>query len=368
MKNPNSYGNISKLSGNRRKPWRVRITKGWVYVNELGEQITNPTQEQLISGEVKQKQVYSTLGCYATRTEAIKVLAEYNDDPYDLERSNLTFADVYDKWSDEHFNNIVPSAVRTWKSAYSYCTPLYGMRFKDIKTYHLEQTIKNAKVGDNTKGRMKSLFNLMYRWAIKHEITNTDYAALCDSVKKPKAQIVRVPFSDDEIQTLWDNVDFPFVDMILIGIYTGFRPQELAILKVTDVDINDWIIKGGLKTDAGRNRIVPVHPKIKGIVKDNYKKALNIGSDTLFNDENGQQGTNLTYDKYRGRFTKVMKRFNMEHRPHDTRHTFITLAKRYEVNEYVLKLIAGHAIQDVTESVYTHRTIDDMRAEIEKIQ
>lgn len=55
------------------------------------------------------------------------------------------------------------------------------MRMRDIRMNHLEQTIKDATVGANTKGRMKSLFNLMYKYAMKHEIVDKDYAALCDS-------------------------------------------------------------------------------------------------------------------------------------------------------------------------------------------
>ena len=69
--------------------------------------------------------------------------------------------------------------------------------------------------------------------------------------------------------------------MVLIGIYTGFRPQELAILKIADIDWNEKTIKGGLKTDAGRNRLVPIHPKIEDLVKQEYDKAVEMGSDTL---------------------------------------------------------------------------------------
>ena len=62
-----------------------------------------------------------------------------------------------------------------------------------------------------------------------------------------------------------------------------------------------------------------------------------------------------------------MKRFKMQHTPHDTRHTFITKAKESGVDEYILKLIVGHAIDDITEKVYTHRTLDELKQEIEKI-
>ena len=57
----------------------------------------------------------------------------------------------------------------------------------------------------------------------------------------------------------------------------------------------------------------------------------------------------------------------MKHRPHETRHTFITKAKECNIDEYILKLIVGHTIDDITEKVYTHRTIEQLKAEMEKI-
>lgn len=241
------------------------------------------------------------------------------------------------------------------------------MRMRDIRPNHLEGAIHDAKVGDSTKQRMKSMYNLMYKYCLKYDIVEKDYAALCESVKRGKPKIVRVPFSHEEIQTLWENVSFPFVDMVLIGIYSGWRPQELAILKIADIDLEARTMFGGLKTDAGRNRVVPIHSAIYELVVANYNKAVAMGSDYLFNDENGQQGTHLTYDKYRGRFKKINKRFNMSHKPHDTRHTFISAAKSANMNEYILKLIVGHEILDITEKVYTHRSMQELADEIEKI-
>ena len=352
MKLPNGFGSVHKLTGNRRKPWRARKTVGWDF---------DPVKK-------KAKQKYITIGYYTTQKDAIQALADYNANPYDISTNSITFEEVYQRWSEEHFKVIVKSAQRTWKSAFTYCEPLYKMQMRDIRVSHLEQTIKNADVGDNTKGRMKSLFNMMYKYCMKHEIVDKDYAQLCDSVKKPKPEIVRVPFSDEEIQKLWDNIQFPFVDMVLIGIYSGFRPQELAILKVADVDFNNNTIMGGLKTDAGKNRLVPIHPIILDLVRKNYDNAKTMNSEYLFNDENGQQGTWLTYDKYRGRWKKIMKKLEMAHKPHDTRHTFITKAKNANMNEYILKLIVGHEVQDITEKVYTHRTLEVLQKEILKIK
>lgn len=347
MKMPNGYGGVVKLSGKRRNPYCVRKTIGW--------EVTN---------DEKLKQKIAIIGYFPTREKALQALANYNENPYDIKTNSITFNNVYDKWSEEHFIKIVPSAVRTWKSAYKYCSSLYNMRFKDIRVEHLEGAIRDAKVGQATKSRMKSLFNMMYKWALKHEIVDKDYAQLCDSVKKGERIIERIPFTDEEIDTLWKNIDFPFVDMILIDIYSGWRPQELAILKIADVNLEEEIIKGGLKTDAGKNRIVPIHSLVIDLVKNRY----NPHNEFLFNDENGQQGTAMTYDKYRGRFKKVMKKLNMNHKPHDARHTFITKGKHYNMDEYILKLIVGHAISDITEKTYTHRTLQELKEEIEKIK
>ena len=352
MKMANGMGSVYKLSGKRRNPWIARKTKGWDIDEKTG----------------KANQLYITIGYFPTRQEALTALVNYNNNPYDIETNTITFAEVYEKWSAVHFQKIVPSAQRTWVSAFNHSKPLHKMRMRDIRANHLEGCINDADVGGSTKQRMKSLYNLMYKYCLKYEIVDKDYAALCDGVKRGKPQIVRKPYTDTELQKLWDNVSFPFVAMVLIGIYSGWRPQELAVLQVEDVDLDNWTYYGGLKTDAGRNRCVPIHPAVRDLVESNYKKALELGSAYLFNDENGQQGTHLTYDKYRGRFNKINKKLGMSHRPHDTRHTFITKAKEAGVNEYVLKLIVGHAIEDVTEKVYTHRTMEQLQEEIQKIK
>lgn len=352
MKMANGMGSVYKLSGKRRNPWIARKTKGWDLDETTG----------------KAKQLYITIGYFPTRQEALTALVNYNNNPYDIETNSITFEEVYERWSVAHFQTIVPSAQRTWVSAFNHSKPLHRMRMRDIRANHLDGAIKEAKVGDSTKQRMKSLYNLMYKYALKYEIVDKDYAALCDNVKRGKPTIVRVPYTDMEIATLWENVTFPFVDMVLIGIYSGWRPQELSILQIADIDLEAWTYYGGLKTDAGRNRCVPIHPLVRDLVKVNYEKAVAMGSAYLFNDESGQQGTHLTYDKYRGRFNKINKKLGMSHRPHDTRHTFITKAKDVNVNEYILKLMVGHSIEDITEKVYTHRTMQQLQEEIAKIK
>ena len=353
---PNGYGTIYKMSGKRSKPYRVMKTDKWIIDPVTG----------------KSKQIRSTIGYYQSREDAMIALANYNENPYDIKADSITFSEVYEKWSENYFPTLSnPSSVRTVTAAYAYCNGLYDMRMKDIRVSHLEGTILNAQVGDSTKSRIKSLFNMMYKYAVAHDIVEKDYASVMfangNPIKRSRTKEV-VPFSQEEIFLLWDNLDnIAFADMILIGIYSGWRPQELAILKVADINLEAGTMLGGLKTDAGKNRIVPIHPLIKPLIENRIKEATAMQSEFLFNDANGQQGTYMTYDKYRKRFEKVMKYLKLTHRPHETRHTFITKAKACDVDEYILKLIVGHAIDDITEKVYTHRTIDQLRAEMEKI-
>ena len=125
-----------------------------------------------------------------------------------------------------------------------------------------------------------------------------------------------------------------------------------------------------MKTAAGKYRTVPIHPRIKNLVQRNYDQAIELGSQYLFNDPLAVKGGMLiTYDKYAGRFAKIMETLKLRenHRPHDPRKTFITMAKKAKVDEYVIKRLIGHRITDITEEIYTERDIEWLRTELEKM-
>ena len=65
---------------------------------------------------------------------------------------------------------------------------------------------------------------------------------------------------------------------------------------------------------------------------------------------------------------KLLQPVDPRHHTHDCRKTFVTMAKRANVDEYAIKRIIGHQIADLTERVYTDRSIDWLRSEIEKIR
>lgn len=175
------------------------------------------------------------------------------------------------------------------------------------------------------------------------------------TVEKPKTQTKHIVFKEDEISILWANAGDKIVDMILLQCYTGMRPSELC--NVENCNIFDDHIIAGMKTEAGTNRYIPLHTAIKPIVE---KRKKNTGR--LFGD--------VTYHTYSKGFDEVMERLGLDtgHRPHDPRKTFITLAKKYGCDEFAIKYIVGHAINDLTEKTYTDRDEKWLNDEIEKIK
>ena len=145
------------------------------------------------------------------------------------------------------------------------------------------------------------------------------------------------------------------------------------MIELKNVDLVNRTFKGGMKTAAGRDRVVPIHSKIYPLVEARYNEAVQLKSKYLFNctdTHTHRSNLMLTYDKYSARFKKIVERLglNREHRSHDGRKQFITIAKKYKVDEYAIKYIVGHEVNDITEKVYTQRDVDWLKEEIEKIK
>lgn len=368
---PNGFGQISELKNkNLRKRFRAMVSIG---KNEYGKPIT----------KLLRPKAY-----FLTYKEAYEALLEYHKNPYDL-NSDILVIELYDKWTDQYFKTLKSnSSERTITSAWKYCSSVYYMRVKDIRARHIKGCMKNGIAlvkgkertpTANIKSRIKSLFNLMLDYAVEYEIVDRNYARtfdISDNVIKEREEAKRdhIPFTDDEINIMWNNVNnIPYVDIILIQCYAGWRPQELGLIELENVDLENETIIGGMKTEAGTNRVVPIHPKIMPLIKRRYDEAVALGSKYLINctdTKTHRSSLKFTYDKYRQRFSKIIDilKLNSEHKPHDGRKHFITIAKKYNVDEYAIKYIVGHSINDITERVYTQREIKWLKTEMKKIK
>lgn len=140
-------------------------------------------------------------------------------------------------------------------------------------------------------------------------------------------------------------------------------------MEVAKMHFDSGYMIGGMKTEAGKDRIIPIHPRIRKYVKKYLDEAIKLGSKYVFNVLN-RSDYFLSYFAYQNMFYRIRDELglNPDHRPHDGRKHFITKAKEYNVDEYAIKYVVGHKIDDLTERVYTSRKIDWLKSEIEKIK
>ena len=334
MKLPNGYGSVTKLSGNRRNPYMARVTLGRDDYGQL---------------------VRKTLGYYHTRKEALAALADYNRDPYDLSAEKVTFGQMYDIWYSRHETEVSPAVAKQYLYLYTKCGPVKDMPMADIKLIHLQTLLDNCGLTPLVIGQLRGMLVQVFDAAIKRDVVQINYAERADTPKTPKTKNPHVPFSRDEITLLWKHVDDKFVPCVLILIYTGMRESELVNMQTANIHMDDGYMIGGSKTDAGKNRIIPIHHKILPLIR------------AMYNPDCATLTDNTSRQLFEKRFAACMRRLGLSHRTHDCRHTFASLMDEAGANRSALKRIMGHAGGDVTDAVYIHKTVADLKQAIELI-
>ena len=312
---------------------------------------------------------------FATYEEAREALIRYNKGKVDLSK-DMPVETLYRLWFAEYEQEVEPVTARGAKSAFSYCRAIYKKSVQSLRIADIKNCIENGTAietrGKNkgkikeasakTKIGMKSTLSMMLDYAKELEIVDRNCARECNLSKNTTKEAVRTKkqhfsFSASERVTLWENRDMENVDLLLIACYSGWRPDELCQIKVRDVDLENNRMFGGSKTDAGIDRYVPIHPEIKPLIAARYLQAQEFGSSKLINVLSRGRVRPITYAIYTTRFHKIVKDLGLDpnHRPHDTRDTFATVAKEANMDEYALKYIIGHSIADITERIYTDR-------------
>lgn len=340
MKHPNGYGSVFKLSGKRRRPWTVRLTVGW-------------TDEG--------KQRYEYLDYYETRPQAIAALAEFNNNPYDLSASRTTFADLYEKYKKEKFSKVSKSSASGYEMAFKRSAALHDLVFVKIRKNHMQAVLDKTDASYGTKRKIKVLYNQLYKYAMENDLTHKDYARFVE-LGPDDSVSTRKPFTIDEVGILWENVDrMEFIDTFLIMIYTGMRPGELIEIKTKDVNLEEGYMRGGIKNAASKNRVIPFNKKIVPIIEKWYDKDHEY---LIVNHEKKQM---RYWNLYEEKWKPVMKQLGLKHRPHDCRHTFATLMDNAGANKLAIRRIMGHAAKDITEKVYTHKDIEELKKAVNMI-
>ena len=366
---PNNSGSVVKLSGKRRKPFCAKISD---------------TERDIITG--KKKQI--VIGTFETELEALNALSLYyltnkrtiTDKEADSIAPDLyeevkkrrdekipTFNEIFEILHKEELSLLSKSASAGYLSWNNHFKSIHYRPINSISLQDLQDIFNRDKAGHGTKIHMKVLCSKIFEYAVIHQYIkrDDDYTEYIDCGKAKEIK-KHFAFSNSEIKALI-NDNSNIAKIILIYIFTGLRANELLNIKRENIHIDEtcnddgierkvsYIITGS-KTDAGKNRIVPIHDFIKPFI---IKLLL----------KEGKRLIDRTYSSFNDEyFLSYLKKANMKHTLHDTRVTFTTLCQLNNIDLFCRKRILGHKMKDITFDTYTSTVINKLYTEIQKIR
>ena len=374
---PNGYGQIRYLGKGRRNPYGVYPPAVEEYDN--GRKKTPPALCYVSDRMVGLAVLTSyKAGTYKPGDEILieqqmrksntnpgklfeGMIADYNKAVLSVESEDKpTFSDVYkkyylDKFGEEYGHPGKRTAMESSMSAaFKNCANIHDSVYTELKAEDFQGIIDSVanRLSHSSAELVKALLGQMDRYAIANDICEKGYAQFT-RIKIADDDEHGVPFSDSDLEILWNNKKDATVEMILIMCYSGFR---ISAFKDLEVNLKGLYFRGGVKTAAGKDRIVPIHSAILPLVRRRVRQYGNL--------------LPISDQKFRSAMYSVLAELGIKkHTPHDCRHTFSRLCEKYGVNENDRKRMMGHSFgNDITNGIYGHRTIEDLRTQIEKIK
>ena len=334
------------------------------------------TYSKTADGVVTTKRIL--IGCFCKKSEAREALDEWIKHP--TEKINYTLEDVYKDWSPAAFDSISAQTKTNyetcWQKIKAFGDPSIAKKqIKEITTGELRAILKfysEPRIGEDgteIKGlsksyisKMKALLTQLYRHAVENNIVDRNYAEL---VKLPKMEDgEKRAFSDTEFAALEKGYSaIPGGDAVYALCYLGFRVSEFCELTVFSYDSKNKTITGGMKTEAGKNRVVPIHKKIQPIVE----RWASQNGEVLYCDDLGKP---YNKDSFRKKVWKpVMEALGLpdDLTPHSARHTCATLLAAGGARPEDIQRILGHSDYSVTANTYINQDVSALTAAIEKM-
>ena len=342
---PNGAGTAFK----RGKTWMSRVVIGWKAADGI-----------------RSVPIYRSKGGFQTKREALAYCETLKKGPKNV--CKLSMQDIYALWLPTHENRVGRDTMNCYKAAWKYFKPLYHLPFADIDLDDLQECLDECPRGRRTKENMKALAGLLMKYAIPRHQTDMNYAEYLHTGNGAKG--TRPAFTREQIEMI--NIQIgstPHAEDVYCLIYTGMRPSELFAL--TKGDYNDGVLYGGIKTEAGKDRAVPVSPKITRIIEN----KLCGESEYLFPKDDGtQMSAKYFRDNY---FYPVLAAAGIQpmptpkrpayYVPYSCRHTFANLLKDAPGSDKDKAGIIGHEDYKTTKRIYQSAEIEAFKKIINAI-
>lgn len=334
------------------------------------------------AGLTRSKATRIKIGTYTSRKEAREALDLYIRHP--TLKYNFTLEDMYNDWEKNAFSDLSAQTKTSWTTSWAKIKgcpspALAPMLMREITTgdirdlldYYAREHLEKNKEGKDVTvpplsksyiTKIKALMTQLCTHAVENNIIERNYAAL---VKIPKMEAgTRRAFTDLEFQKLekgWETA--PGGDACLVLCYTGFRVSEFCQLTRFSFDPKTKTLRGGLKTEAGKDRVIPVHTKILPIIERWY--AASQGP--LYPRPDGKAYNKDTFSS--GVWKPCMQSLGLpdDLTPHSARHTFGTRMSAAGARPEDIQRIMGHADYSMTANTYINQDDSALFQAIEKM-
>lgn len=326
--------------------------KSWIAQKTIGYTVDD-------AGKTHRKTV-SRSG-FKTKREAMEALSSLTAVP--KERAE-TFGDLYDRWFPTH--RAGKSTMDCYKSAYKYYKSIENMPFVEITIDDLQDCVDECPKGKRTRENMKALAGLLYKYAIPRNLAALNMGQYLIVGGGDTAHRNALP--DDALKALEEGVGtVPYADYVLCQCYLGFRPSEFLALDAKNYNRKERAFVGGSKTDAGRDRVVTVSPKIQPIINRLLRSKI---AGPVFCGKDGRQ---MSIETYRALFYQAIEGCGIDnpveeingvtrrkYTPHSCRHTFATLMKRVDGTDKDKLELMGHTSTEMLRH-YQDVSFEDLR-------
>ena len=350
MRNANGTGSISKLKGNRRKPFVL-------YSPSFFDSNINKYRKLPIAyfSSREEAEIYR-IAYFSNNTDMLKLNNKNN---------KITFEEVYSIWIK--YKNLKNSSLKNIHSYFNNSLKLHKLPIANINGILLQDIFHSLNLSNGTLRNLKSFWSNLWDFAVLNDFANKNYPKYLKLPMKEKGKRTskreRV-FSSEELVILWSNLykdKRNIVDIVLILCYTGLRISELLNIKIKDINLkHTYIDIVDSKTSSGIRKVV-ISDKILPLIK----KRIDFRNTYLFSKINGSQ---YKYDAFDNHFRLLCKELALNyHTIHDTRHTFASMLSNIQADKDTIIKMIGHSSYKTTSKIYIHKTLSDMKNVVDMI-
>ena len=323
--------------------------------------------------------IKKTKSGFKHREDALAYCREMKNEKPEV--SILTLEEVYNQWEPWYSPRVDNSTMSSYRCAFKYYGSLYDRRIVEITADDLQQCMDACPCGKRTHQNMKVVAGLVWKYARdKHIVTQVESENLYTGKGATKK---REPLTDIEVEQIRRAIGVHrYAEYIFCLCYLGYRPGEmLEIRKEQVIEHNGRLfLIEGKKTDAGRNRTVPVHQKIEEIIRT---RLMIPGTDLVFPQYKFGKISKknpvplflgfkeMTDDYFREMvFKPMMHTLSIADGkvPYGARHTFSNKLKNAEGNDIDKAALMGHSDYTFTQTKYQSTDLDELAAVMDSIQ